>query len=78
MGVPGPPGISPPGSDANYVHDHPVPSATWDITHNLNKYPSITIVDTSDTSLEGKIEYLDLDTVRLTFNSAFAGKAVFN
>ena len=64
--------------DANYVHDQGSASATWVVTHNLNKYCSVTVVDTANTVVIGEIEYNSVNQATLTFQSAFAGKAYFN
>ena len=64
--------------DANYVHDQGGASATWVVTHNLNKYCSVTVVDTAGTVIIGQITYNSVNRATLTFRSAFAGKAYFN
>ena len=64
--------------DSNYVHDQGSASATWVVTHNLNKYCSVTVVDTANTVVIGGIEYNSVNQVTLTFRSAFGGKAYFN
>lgn len=55
-----------------------VPSTTWNISHNLNKFPSITVVDSGNTVVIGSYEYIDRDNVTLSFSAAFAGKAYLN
>lgn len=66
-------------SDKNFVFTQGVPSTTWTIQHNLEKFPSVTIVDTGDTSvLGGQIEYIDNNNLTITFGTAFAGKAFLN
>lgn len=64
--------------DLHYTHNQPLPSDVWTVTHNLGKKPSVTVVDTSDTVVIGRVDYTDLNTVVLTFIGAFAGKAYFN
>ena len=64
--------------DANFVYSQGVPAATWVVTHNLNKYPSVTVVDSTDTIVYGEVEYNSLNQVTLTFAGAFSGKAFFN
>jgi hypothetical protein len=53
-------------------------SDLWIIVHPLNKYPSITIIDSANTEVEGDIEYVNLSTVHVKFNSAFTGVAFLN
>ena len=50
----------------------------WTITHGLGKRPSVTVVDSAGTAVIGEIEYLDDNTVRLTFCAAFSGTAYCN
>jgi len=66
------------GGDKNYVHVQNNPSATWTASHNLGKKPSVIVVDSADEVVYGEIEYIDDNTVTLTFVGAFSGKAYFN
>lgn len=66
------------GSDKYYMFVQSVASDTWTITHNLKKYPSVTITDSAGTVVEGEVNYLDENTVMIKFNGSFAGKAIFN
>lgn len=76
IGVPGPRG--PAGIDLTYVHDQLVASATWTIHHQLNKYPSITVVDSGGNLIEGDITYTDINTAVVRFSVAFGGQAFCN
>ena len=61
-----------------FIFDQGVPATTWDITHNLGKFPSITVIDTGDTVVTGEYNYKSNNNVTLTFSAAFAGKAYLN
>lgn len=76
QGPQGDPG--PPGSDANFVYNQVALSDTWTITHNLGKYPAVSIVDSGGTTIIGDIEYLSVNQVQLTFTTALVGSAYFN
>jgi len=76
LGTQGPQGI--PGVDSNFVYNQPVPSTSWSLTHNLNKMPSITIVDSAGTVVEGDIQYVDVNNIVVTFSYAFSGQAILN
>lgn len=65
-------------SDRHYRHTQVSPSATWTVAHGLGKRPSVSVVDSAGTEVVGGVEYLDSDTVRLSFQGAFAGEAFFN
>lgn len=53
-------------------------SDKWEITHNLYKYPSVTIVDSGNTKIVGDVEYNTLNTLTVSFNAPFAGQAYLN
>ena len=42
--------ISPNIADLNYVHYQDSPQDTWIIQHNLDKYPSVTVVNSAGES----------------------------
>jgi len=64
--------------DAFFEFTQVVPSATWNITHNLGKFPSITVVDTGDTVITGEYTYINNNQVTLNFSVPFPGKAYLN
>jgi len=66
------------GFDSHFEFTQGVPATTWDITHNLDKFPSITVVDTANTTVMGSYEYVTKDRVILSFSNQFAGKAFLN
>jgi hypothetical protein len=68
--------VGPP--DANFVFVQALPSAEWVVAHNLNKFPSVEVVDSNGDEVEGDTHYLNTSTVVLTFVGAFSGKAFFN
>ena len=61
-----------------FVFNQGVPAITWNIAHNLGKFPSITVIDTGDTVVQGEYTYVDNNNVTLKFSAAFAGKAYLN
>lgn len=65
-------------STETYVHIEPIPTATWVITHNLNKFPSVTVVDSSNREVIGEITYTDFNSLSITFSGGFSGKAYLN
>lgn len=64
--------------DKTFDFEQTIPSATWNIQHNLGKFPSITVVDTVNTVVIGEYTYIDNNNVRLNFSAAFGGKAYLN
>jgi hypothetical protein len=54
------------------------PSAVWIIAHNMNKKPSVTVVDTGDSVVIPTIHYDSVNQITATFGSATSGKAYLN
>ena len=61
-----------------YVHDQQVASATWVVTHNLNKFASINIVDTANEEVVGDVAYNSLNQITINFSAPISGKAYIN
>jgi hypothetical protein len=61
-----------------YVFDQGTPSTTWNITHTLDKYPSVTIINSAGYIIEGSIQYISKTNIIVSFNSAFSGTAILN
>lgn len=64
--------------DKSFIHQQLTPSDTWLIVHNLNKYPSVTVVNSAGECVLGKVEYLDENRVVAYFKGAFGGDAYLN
>ena len=45
---------------------------------NLNKFPSVTIVDSNEEQIFGVVDYQSANTIVLTFSAAISGKAYLN
>lgn len=61
-----------------FVYSPPVAMQVWTIQHNLGKYPSITTVESTGEKMYGREEYLNQDTVQITFLGACTGYAYLN
>ena len=68
-------GIEPVPNLVAYVYTQSVPSDTWVITHNLNFYPNVTIIDSAGTICVGDVTYTDRNSLTLTFGGGFSGEA---
>ena len=66
------------GSDKFYKHIQRVASSLWIVTHNLNKYPSVSVTDSAGTVVIGMVDYDSLNQVTLNFKSTFSGTVYFN
>lgn len=58
-----------------FAHTQGVSSNSWTITHNLNFYPNVTVIDSAGTVVEGEIFYTSRNVLTVTFSGAFSGKA---
>lgn len=63
------------GLPTRYVHSQPTASATWTITHGLNAYPAVMVVDTASTVVIGEVSYLSTSQVEVSFTAPFSGFA---
>ena len=66
------------GGGSTYIHTQGEAAAVWIIEHNLEKYPSVTIVTSAGTVVVGDIMYNNENIITITFNGAFKGKAYLN
>lgn len=68
QGIPGPP-------IPDYIHTQIAASKVWEITHSLNKYPTVTIIDSGGTIVIGEVVYIDQNRVTVSFSAAMSGTA---
>ena len=61
-----------------FIFNQGVAATTWNVNHNLGKFPSVTVIDTANTVVNGEYEYIDNNNITLKFSAAFAGKAYLN
>lgn len=64
--------------DRNVLYTQTTASDTWEINHKMGKYPTITVIDSAGSKVVGDENHIDENTVILTFNGAFTGKATLN
>ena len=65
-------------TDLNYTHDQIASSKTWTVNHGLNKYPSVSVVDSAGSLVIGEVTHINSNQLVLTFNAMFSGKAYLN
>lgn len=63
---------------AKYIHDQVTAANTWEIQHNLDDFPSVTIVDTAGTIFDCKVRYIDSNRCIVEMNLPVRGKAYLN
>lgn len=65
-------------STKTFVYEQGIASDTWVIQHNLNKHPSIELVDSAGTVFKAREEYNTPNQVTIYLNGATTGKAYLN
>lgn len=63
---------------SKFEHYQAVPSATWAITHNMDKKPSVTVLDSGGDENFGNVIYVDNNSIQINFSAAFSGYAYLN
>ena len=61
-----------------YIHDQMSSADTWTINHNLDKYPSVSVVDSAGSLVIGDVQYISRNALIVTFVGEFSGKAYLN
>jgi hypothetical protein len=64
--------------DKHFVHVQGPPQNIWTVTHNLNKKPSLTVIDSSGNMVVGKLTYVNLNILTIQFASPISGEAICN
>ncbi len=75
IGIQGPPGTS---VIETYIHNQTSASTLWTINHNLNRWPSVMVVDSTKREVIVGIRYIDANTIQVYSDYAFAGQAFLN
>lgn len=65
-------------ADLRYRHIQDAAALEWTVTHNLGKYPSVTVIDSGGSQVHGDVEYVNLNTLVIRFSAAFGGEAHLN
>lgn len=64
--------------DLNFTYTQVAASNTWSITHNLGKFPSVSVVDSAENLVVGDVQYINNNQLTVTFTASFSGKAYLN
>lgn len=66
--------------DKTYIHRQKEVSKEWTIIHNLNKYPSVTIINSAGDEVIGDVRYYkdNINKVTVYFQAEFKGTAILN
>jgi len=66
------------GGDKHFTFAQVVSSATWNITHNLEKYPAVSITDLDGHEVFAEVDYINENELVIKFADALAGTAYMN
>jgi hypothetical protein len=66
------------GADKTYIHTQASSITTWTVSHNLNKYPTVAVVDTSQNVVMADIHYVDANQLLVSLGSAGTGYVYCN
>ena len=61
-----------------FVFTQGAPATTWNIQHNLGKFPSVSVINNNNVVINGEVTYIDNNNVQLNFSAGFTGKAYLN
>ena len=61
-----------------FIFTQGVAATTWNIQHNLGKFPSVSVINNNDVVINGEVTYIDNNNVQLNFSAGFSGKAYLN
>ena len=64
--------------DKTYVHSQKIASDTWNIKHDLNKFPSVSVVDSANTLVLCDIDYLNENELVVRSKAPFSGTCYCN
>ena len=65
-------------SDKHFTFTQSVAAATWNVAHNLDKFPSVTVALPSGQVGQADVTYVDENNLTITFAGAESGKAYMN
>ncbi len=66
------------GIDQTFIYEQNSASAEWHITHNLGKFPSVSVIDSAGTVVVGDVQYIDENKIMCLFSAPFIGTAYLN
>lgn len=64
--------------DKHYTHNQNNASAVWNVTHNLEKHPSVSVVLSTGQQGLADVQYINNNELTITLLSAQSGKAYLN
>ena len=66
------------GTDKNFTFTQSSAASTWNVTHNLNKFPSVSVTLADGTQVEAEVEHTNKNSLTITFSGDNSGIAYMN
>lgn len=63
------------GDGASFTYEKQVEGAVWNISHNLGYRPAVTVQDYGKITIEGELDHIDANNLRITFTVPISGYA---
>ena len=63
---------------STFTHNQLSPEKEWNVVHNLNRFPTVSVVDSGGSVVLGDIQYIDENQIKIIFATSFSGKAYLN
>jgi len=64
--------------DKSFIFTQGAPSTVWTIQHNMDKFPSVSVVNNNNVLMYGETTYVDKNNLTINFSAGFSGKAYLN
>lgn len=77
-GIQGPRGPEGNGVQTTFVYNQASADVTWNVTHNLGRFPSTTVVDNLGREILAEVTYLDPNLLSISFDIPMSGTAYLN
>ena len=65
-------------TDKTFIFNQGVPAVQWVISHNLGKFPAVSVVNNNKVLINGEVTYIDNNNLEVNFSAGFAGQAYLN
>ena len=65
-------------TDKNFTFTQSSAATTWNVTHNLNKFPSVTVTLADGSQVEAEVAHTNKNSLTITFSGDNSGIAYMN
>ena len=62
----------------SFIYTQSEASIEWIVNHDLNKFPSVAVIDSAGSVVVGDIQYINDTQIIITFCAPFSGQAILN